>query len=128
MAEALLKDSLKDKTSHTISSAGLGALVEHSPDKTAIKLMQEKGLDISNYRGTQINQSLIREADLILVMESKHKDTIENKDPSAKGKVFRLGEWGKFDIPDPYKKERKVFEESLNLIETGVLEWVKKIN
>lgn len=128
MAEALLKESLKDKKIHDITSAGLGALVGHHPDKTAIQLMQEKGLDISSYRATQISQPLIRKADLILVMEAKHKDAIENKDPSAKGKVFRLGEWGKFDIADPYRKERKVFEESLNLIETGVLEWVNKFN
>ena len=127
MAEALLKESLKHKDKHIISSAGLGALVGHNPDETAIELMQEKGIDISNYQATQINQLLIKKADLILVMESKHKEVIENKDPSSKGKVFRLGEWGKFDIADPYKKERKVFEESLNLIETGVLEWAKKI-
>jgi protein-tyrosine phosphatase len=48
--------------------------------------------------------------------------------PSAKGKVFRIGEWGKFDVADPYRKDRKIFEESLNLIETGVSEWVKKFN
>ena len=128
MAEALLKKSLKHKDNHIISSAGLGALVGHNPDETAIKLMLEKGIDISNYQATQINQLLIKKADLILVMESKQKEIIENKDPSSKGKVFRLGEWGKFDIADPYKKDLKVFEESLNLIETGVLEWVKKIN
>ncbi len=127
MAEALLKESLKHKDNHIISSAGLGALVGHNPDETAIKLMQEKGIDISNYQATQINQLLIKKADLILVMESKHKEIIESKDPSSKGKVFRLGEWGKFDIADPYKKERKVFEESLTLIETGVSDWVKKI-
>jgi len=127
MAEALLKESLKDKKHH-ISSAGLGALVDHAPDETAIQLMQEKGIDISEYRATQITQELIRKADLILVMEAKHKESIENKDPSAKGKVFRLGEWGKFDIPDPYKKDRQAFVDALNLIETGVIEWGNKFN
>lgn len=127
MAEALLRESLKDKKNHSISSAGLGALVGYNPDKTAIQLMQAKGIDISDYHATQINQHLIRESDLILVMELKHKEIIENKAPSAKGKVFRLGEWSKFDIPDPYKKERKAFEDALNLIEIGVLEWVNKL-
>lgn len=127
MAEALLKESLKDKRHH-ISSAGLGALVDHAPDKTAIQLMLAQGIDISEYRATQITQELIRKADLILVMEAKHKESIENKDPSAKGKVFRLGEWGKFDIPDPYKKDRQAFVDALNLIETGVIEWGNKFN
>ncbi|MEE9337400.1 MAG: low molecular weight protein-tyrosine-phosphatase [Methylococcaceae bacterium] len=128
MAEALLIESLKNKKNHDISSAGLGALVGHSPDKTAIELMQEKGIDISDYKATQINHKLIRKSDLILVMESKHKEIIENMDPSANGKVFRIGEWDKFDIADPYRKDRKIFEESLNLIETGISEWVKKFN
>lgn len=129
MGEALLKDALahKQKNNYSVSSAGLGALVGHAPDKIATELMLEKGIDISGYKATQIDHSLIKDAFLILVMEKGHKTALENKEPSAKGKVFRLGEWGKFDISDPYKKDRKVFEESLRLIEKGITEWVEKI-
>ena len=129
MAEALLKDALinRGKKNYTISSAGLGALVDHMPDKIACELMLEKGLDISGYRATQLNQEMIFKSDLILVMESAHKELIEHKEPSAKGKVFRLGEWGRFDIADPYKQERKVFEKAVQLIEKGVKDWADKI-
>lgn len=127
MAEALLKDALKDKYNHKISSAGLGAMVAHEPDKIVCELMLEKKLDISEYRGKQLKTQMIHSADLILVMESKHKELIEHKEPSAKGKVFRLGEWGDFDISDPYQKDRKVFIETLNLIEKSVNDWVSKI-
>ena len=129
MAEALLKDALKnkDKKKYTISSAGLGAMVSHKPDKIACELMLEKGLDISDYRATQLNQEMIHQADLILVMESVHKELIEQKQPSAKGKVFRLGHWRSFDIADPYRQERKVFEQAVQLIEKGVKDWVNKI-
>jgi protein-tyrosine phosphatase len=129
MGEALLKEALKNKEGkgYFISSAGLGALEGHKPDKISIELMAERGIDISDYIGTQINTTLIRKSDLILVMESSHKEQIENKEPSAKGKVFRLGEWDGFDIPDPYRKDRKVFEEALSLIDKGVAEWVKRV-
>ncbi len=129
MAEAILKKSLAKigKDNCFVSSAGIGALVGHKPDPIAIQLMKDKDIDISGYRATQLNQTIIRKSDLILVMESGHKTHIENKESSAKGKVFKLGEWEGFEIPDPYKKEKKVFESSLHLIEKGVLEWVKRI-
>ena len=129
VAEALLKNTLinKGNKKYNISSAGLGAMVGHKPDKIACELMLEKGLDISDYQATQLNQEMTLKADLILVMESVHKDLIENKEPSAKGKVFRLGEWGGFEIADPYRQERKVFEEAVQLIEKGVKDWVDKI-
>lgn len=127
MAEALLKEALKDKRNYKVSSAGLGAMIGHKPDKIVCELMLEKNLDISEYRGKQINTQMIHGADLILVMESKHKELIEHNEPSAKGKVFRLGEWSDFDISDPYQKEREVFLEILQLIEKSVKDWVSKI-
>ena len=129
MGEALLKKALKNeqKNGYSISSAGLGALVGYAPDKIATELMLEKGVDISDYRATQINRDLIKDAFLILVMEKGHKTALESKEPSAKGKVFRLGEWSDFDISDPYKQGQQAFEESLVLIEKGIAEWMKKI-
>ncbi len=129
MAEAILKNELVEsgKENCFVSSAGIGALVGHKPDPFAIQLMQDKGIDISNYCGVQLNQTLIRRSDLILVMESGHKTYIENKEASAKGKVFKLGEWGDFEIPDPYKKEKIEFKNALQLIEKGVEEWLKRI-
>lgn len=128
MGEALLKQALAEsKPGCVISSAGLGALVDHAPDDMACELMRERGIDISHYRARQINTDIIRKADLILVMESVHKTAIEDKEPSAKGKVFRLGEWGKFDIIDPYKKERAVFEYALSGIDQGVADWLKRL-
>jgi len=128
MAEGLLKHALaaSNKGDCVVSSAGLGALVGHHPDPKACQLMMEKGIDISDYRACQLNKEMIRKTDLILVMETAHKIAIEESEPSAKGKVFRLGEWGKFDIPDPYKQDLSVFIESINLIEQGVALWVPK--
>ena len=129
MAEGLLKQALaaSNKDDCIVNSAGLGALVGHPPDPKACQLMIEKGIDISGYRACQLNKEMIRKSDLILVMESAHKIAIEESEPSAKGKVFRLGEWGKFDISDPYKQDLSAFVESLNLIEQGIALWVPKL-
>ena len=129
MAEGLLKHALlaSNKGDCVVSSAGLGALVGHPPDAKACQLMTEKGIDISEYRSCQLNKEMIRKADLILVMESAHKTAIEETEPSARGKIFRLGEWGGYDIPDPYREELSAFIKSFNLIEQGIALWVQKL-
>jgi protein-tyrosine phosphatase len=129
IAEGLLKHALasSNKGECVVGSAGLAALAGHSPDPKACQLMMEKGIDISDYRARQLNKEMIRKADLILVMESAHKNSIEESEQSAKGKVFRLGEWGGFDIPDPYKQDLSMFLKSFNLIEQGIAMWVPKL-
>ena len=129
MAEGLIKRALAaaNKGDCVVSSAGLGALIGHPPDPKACQLMKDNGIDISDYRACQLNKEMIRKADLILVMESAHRVAIEESEPSAKGKVFRLGEWGKFDISDPYKQDLSAFIESFNLIEQGIALWVPKL-
>jgi len=129
MAEALLKHQLisLNQQNCEISSAGLGALVGHPADEKSCQLMLGKNIDISDHRAQQIDPVMIRKADLILVMETRHKTAIEEMEPSAKGKVFRIGHWSDFDIPDPYRKELSAFENSLTLIEKGVSEWLDKM-
>jgi protein-tyrosine phosphatase len=129
MAEALLKQTLSDagKDACVVSSAGLGALVGQPPNPNACNLMLKKNIDISGYRARQLTGDMIRKADLVLVMESSHKNAIEEFEPCAKGKVFRLGHWGDFDIADPYRKDLSAFEASLALIERGVSEWLPKL-
>ncbi len=129
MAEGLLKQLLIELGNNecVVGSAGLNALVGYPPDPNAINLLINKDIDISAHRACQLNTDKIRRADLILVMESFQKSAIEEFEPSAKGKVFRLGHWGSFEIPDPYHQDISAFVTSLNLIEQGVAEWLRKL-
>lgn len=129
MAEGLLKHALiaKNHDECQVSSAGLGAVVNYPPDEKSCQLMQVKNIDISDYRARQLDKEMIRKADLILVMESSHKNSIEEMEPSAKGKVFRLGNWGDYEIPDPYRKNQAAFDKAFQLIERGVNEWLQKL-
>ena len=132
MAEALLRQALGGKmggkTDISVSSAGLGALVDYPAAEHAEVLMAERGLDISTHKARQLTPDLVHASDLILVMESGHKRAIGEEDPSAYGKVYRICEWQDKDIPDPFRQPREAFEAALRLIDQGVQDWVERIN
>ncbi len=128
MAEALLRKELAaDGDGYEVRSAGLGALVGHPADEIAQELMRRMGIDISDHRARQLDSELVHWADLILVMETSQKKALEADEPSARGRVYRLGEWGDFDVPDPYRRPEEAFQQALTLISQGVSEWIPKL-
>ena len=127
MAEALLQRALRGQDGITVESAGLGALVGHPASDYSIELMDEMGIDITSHRARQIHPDMVHDADLVLVMEAGHKRAIDDADPSARGKVYRLGEWQDRNIDDPYRQARIAYEEALEDIEAGVASWAEKI-
>ena len=127
MAEALLREAVRERDEIVVESAGLGALVDHPASEHAVTLMRERGLDISDHRARQITPEMVHAADLVLVMESGHKRVIDANEPAARGKIYRLGEWQDRSIEDPYRQSREVFEAVLRDIDEGVAEWVRRI-
>ena len=127
MAEALLRRELRGQSEFTVESAGLGALVGHPASEHSVDLMAEMGEDITMHRARQIHPDMVRDADLVLVMETGHKRAIDDADPTARGKVHRLGEWQGIDIDDPYRRPREAFADALEDIKIGVASWVERI-
>jgi protein-tyrosine phosphatase len=124
MAQGLLAAQLP---AWQVRSAGLGALVGAPADDIAIRLMGERGLDITAHRATQITRAMGREADMVLVMSREQRRQLENLYPELCGRVFRLAEHADRDIPDPYRQPEPAFRHALKLIEEGVSSWVQRI-
>lgn len=108
-------------------SAGLDALVGHGADPTSVELAAEHGLDLNAHRAQQISSPMCQHAELILVMEQGHQVELERRYPLTRGRVFRLGERGRFDIDDPYRQGRAAFEKACEHIARGVQEWAPRI-
>lgn len=124
MAHVLLAHALPEIR---VSSAGIGALIGHPADPIATTLIAKRGLDLSEHRARQITQAMGQQADLILTMDDEQRRHIEIRYPLTRGKVFRLGQVEKVDVPDPYRRGQEAFEHALQLIDSGVNAWAERI-
>jgi protein-tyrosine phosphatase len=124
LAEALLARELPE---HTVWSAGLGALVGKAADPLSVEVGAAHGLDIRGHRAQQVSSWLCQQVQLIMVMEQVHKAQLEQQFPMVRGKVFNLGEFGNFDIADPYQQPIEAFDTAYTAIAQGVAYWVPRI-
>lgn len=110
-----------------VASAGLSAMIGWSADPLAQEIASEHDLDISGHRAQQVSSQMCRHAELILVMEQQHKLELEQRFSWVRGKVFRLGYFGDFDVPDPYRQPRAAFDHAWDTINRGVSDWIQHI-
>lgn len=128
MGEALLASKLKDKGSQIkVRSAGLNALVGKPAVVFAQELMHELKLDISSHRGCQLTPEILFNSDIIFTMTSGQQEQLECSLPSIRGRVHRLGKWGGYDVPDPYRRPKEAFVQSLELIKQGIEDWCVRL-
>jgi len=130
----LLKKYFPDRN---IESAGLHAVVGYEADKTSALLASQEGVDLSEHRGRQIENSMVSSADLILVMTENQRQALVEKYPAGSGKVMLFGQWlpngsgetadkGR-DITDPIGKSREVFEQVHRLLVDAAESWRTKL-
>lgn len=126
IAERLMRKHFPDKK---IDSAGVGALVDHPADESAIKVAEKNGISLDGHKGMQFNSRLGRKYDLILVMEKHHLEQVTSIAPEARGKTMLFGHWlERLEIPDPYKKSDEAFNSVFKLIDKASLSWVSKLS
>ena len=125
VAEGMLKQALHGK-GIVVESAGISALVGQPADEKSIRLACSHGVDIRSHRAQQLTREMLAAADLILVMENRHTETITQMAPEVRGKIKLLGYWQENqEISDPYNRSIETFEKTIELIHQGVSRWLK---
>lgn len=125
-AAALLTGRLEGRDV-LVHSAGLSPLTGRPVDPSVLDLMGQKGYNLSAHRARPLDATLVREADLILVMEAWQQKAIEGLSLAARGKVHLLGKWGGFEIEDPYGRDSAILAEAMARIERGVADWAGRL-
>ena len=129
MPAGLLKEALKGKDDYEIITAGVAAVKGMRPTFEAIHAMFEHKIDVTNHRSMPITDEMFNKADLILVMEKRHKEDILRRIPQAAQKTYLLSEFGRIDkedklvdpdIPDPIGKSLEFYRKVFNIIKESV--------
>ena len=137
MAEGYLAKRLKDLglKDITIMSSGTGAMPGLKPTGEAIQVTKEHNIDVSGYVSSRLDKGHIQNADVILVMEPRHKEVILDMAPEVKDKVYLLRAFAseenrKIDfIKDPIVKPLEFYKEVFEIIKDsieGFLKWLKE--
>ena len=123
-AQALLQNKLAN-TKIRVTSAGIGALVGKPVDATAAEVMHAAGYAVPDHTARQLTPDMLREADLILVMENRHLQSIHAMAPQARGKAMLLGKWlDNTEVPDPYRQQRPAFEHVFRVMAQATDAWL----
>lgn len=102
-----------------VESAGTWAL-EGEPAATGSQaVMSERGINISKHRAQNVSRELLQSFDLILTMESGHKESLRVEFPDLSGRIYLLSEMvnQKDDIDDPYGGTISEYEQAADEIE-----------
>ena len=116
-----------------VDSAGTYAMVGHPASQGSVNAMAERGLDISDHRAKQLTADLVEQADVIIVMEERHRRSIFVTWPRAVRKTLLLSELsgGHDDVEDPYGGEQWEYDQTADLIEeyvrAGIPELLKRL-
>jgi protein-tyrosine-phosphatase len=142
MAQGLLQQKLKQMAHRLndpveVESAGVFAIEGMSPSKETLKLLQQEGVDMTGHMAKPLNADMIRNAQLILVMEQLHLEEILRRVPDAQGKVHLLKRYGMEetqaggdpnpDIADPIGKPMEVYEVCFATIREAIERVAKRL-
>ena len=113
------------------SSAGSSAREGQPASPLAIKVAKTKSLDLSNHQAKLLNRTLVKEADLIVVMGANHRETVGIIEPSALAYTFLLTDFcddEEGDVIDPIGMGEDAYQHTYALIEKCVRAMGKRLD
>lgn len=115
MAEGILK-TLVDPKYCEVRSAGTIAMSGLQSAHYARQVVREYGGSIDHHRSSYLDRELIDWADLVLVMEFKHYETVLELNPDAVVKTFLLREYRRKtkynEVPDPVGRDLNAYQQA----------------
>lgn len=132
MGEGILKHLVKERPDNHqwfIDSAGVWARFGNPPVPLSQSVMNKMGIDISSHRSQPVNKELIRDFDLILTMESIHKEILQNQYLRIADRIYMLSEMVGIikDIADPISGEIEDYQATADELELFLSDGFERI-
>ena len=123
----MLKKYLEQSAKPTIDcdSAGIYALVDAPAEATMSQMADNLGFSLLGHRARQIEASDYRRFDYLIALDLGHYDYLcatkpSHLTPTISPLLSYAPDAGTLEVPDPYRKSRRVFERCAKLIDKGV--------
>lgn len=132
MAEALLREILGADADWQLDSAGTYAAPGQPATGLAQAVLAEIGIDHSEHRSQPVTAELLGEYALVLVMEPRHRELINENFPGHEDRIYLLTEMlGKSrQIDDPFGSNPETYRylrEELQQILNASLDRIKEL-
>ncbi len=125
MAEGILKHMLSGEPPPVraqVSSAGTHTRDGYPPTPEATQICAQAGIDIGHQTSRQLTAEIVADADLVLAMESHHRDAARDLDPDGAAAIKVLsgfaGAPGAPGVADPIGGGLGVYEIAFREIHT----------
>lgn len=132
LAEGIAKKifPLRAETPVEVSSAGSSAMDGSAASDNAVEVASRHGVDISSHEARLLGRTEIREADLIVTMTRKHRETVGVIEPEALAYTVLLTDFctEKGDVPDPIGGGIDEYEHTYDLINRCVEELAARLD
>lgn len=143
MAEALTNFHLKRRKLEDrwfVFSAGTAVFRREPAAPEAVRVMKERGIDITAHRSRDVHEAIPPEGVIIACMTAEHVDYMKNLYPERKDRIFRFfelvydakdgerkGTLRPGDIPDPYGLDMESYRLVAELLDRLSSELVDKL-
>lgn len=134
LAEALLKQEIKKKelgVKLQVSSAGLAVYAGEQISENVVMLLQAEQIDHDSQRpAKQLDQELIKDADLILTMTADQLRQVARRFPESSSRVYLLTAYSGLDpvdIEDPYGKSPEKYRLAMEEIRLALKNLITKL-
>jgi len=133
MGEGILRARLSPRSAEfaTVSSAGTSAAPGLKASAHSVTVCRDNGIDIASHRSRAVSRQMIRNSDLILVMERHHRDAILGVIPDAVGKTFVLPNYAdesrNEDVPDPIGQDLGTYRDIFQRIDSYITQALPRI-
>lgn len=136
MADGLAKKIIKEKNLNIeVYSAGIFAQTGEHASYNSIAIMKEYDVDIVLHKATSVDESKIKEMDLILCATKNHKAELQARYNDLKDRIFTMKEYAgidndgtDMDIKDPWGYNINTFRACAAEISICVEKIIEKIS
>jgi protein-tyrosine phosphatase len=111
-----------------VESAGVEAAPGQPADPRMIELARLRGYrDLGTHRSRLLLSGIVSGSDLILCMETGHRDVLLSRFPRMTGRIRCFDDFPSRDVEDPTGRSEAHYGEAARLIDRLAAEWAAKI-